>query len=79
MSGMIANVAKATATPLFSRHARMLGWVTSGAAQAAALYSKDGLHMNDASYRCLARDLADMLAPAPRVARVGVVPAALKP
>jgi acyl-CoA thioesterase-1 len=64
MSAMIAKIAKATGTPLFSRHERMLGWISGGTLAVSTIYSKDGLHMTDASYRCLALDVADMLAPA---------------
>jgi acyl-CoA thioesterase-1 len=64
MSAMIAKIAKATGTPLFSRHERMLGWISGGTLAVSTIYSKDGLHKTDASYRCLALDVADMLAPA---------------
>ncbi len=64
MAGMIARVAKATGTALFSRHERMLGWLAAGTFGTTAVYSKDGLHMTDASYRCLALNLADTLLPA---------------
>lgn len=69
MSAAIADVAARTGTPLFSRHERMLRWVSSGAFTLASAYGADGLHMTDASYRCLAEDLAAMLAPGAEPAR----------
>ena len=80
MSGMIAKVAKATGTPLFSRHERMLGWM-GGTLAVSTIYSKDGLHMTDASYRCLALDVADMLVPAGETVATAaaVVPATVTP
>jgi acyl-CoA thioesterase I len=65
MSAAVADVAARTRTALFSRHERMLGWIGAGAFTLASVYGRDGLHMTDASYRCLAEDLAAMLAPAP--------------
>jgi acyl-CoA thioesterase I len=68
MSAAIADVAARTRTALFSRHERMLGWIGSGAFTLTSAYGKDGLHMTDASYRCLAEDLAAMLVPVPATA-----------
>jgi acyl-CoA thioesterase-1 len=81
MSAMIAKVAKATGTPLFSRHERMLGWISGGALAVSTIYSKDGLHMTDASYHCLALDVADMLVPAGEAVATAaaVVPATVTP
>lgn len=76
MSAIIAKVAKATGTPLFSRHQRMLAWLAAGTLAPSTMYARDGLHMTDASYRCLARSLADMLLPESGAVTAAVVPAA---
>lgn len=60
---------------LFQRFAVMRHWVSSGGTHIEAVISKDRLHMNDASYACIARLLADGVS---AVAREGleVVPVA---
>lgn len=77
-SAVIGEVARATGTPLFARHRLVADMLASGGFTRAALYSDDGLHMSDAGYRCLAQDLADLLAPAPRAVEAKARPAAPK-
>ncbi|HYD97896.1 MAG TPA: SGNH/GDSL hydrolase family protein [Alphaproteobacteria bacterium] len=50
--------------PVLRRHAIMRHWIDSGQFDAARMLSPDGLHMTDASYRCLAQVVADALAAA---------------
>ena len=49
---------------VFRRFAVMRHWVTSGQYRMEDIISHDQLHMNDASYHCIARLLADSLASA---------------
>jgi hypothetical protein len=49
---------------VFRRFAVMRYWVTSGQYRMDDIISQDQLHMNDASYNCIARLLADSLASA---------------
>ncbi len=39
----------------------MQHWIEAGAFDMAGMVAADGLHMNDASYGCLAQKLADAL------------------
>lgn len=50
--------------PVLLRHDAMAHWSKSGAITGSALLSADGLHMTDASYRCLAELAADAIQPA---------------
>jgi acyl-CoA thioesterase I len=59
--GGIANDLKVA---VFRRFAVMRYWVTSGQYKIEDIISGDQLHMNDASYHCIARLLADSLASA---------------
>ena len=61
--GAVANDLKVA---VFRRFAVMRHWVTSGQYRVEDVISRDGLHMNDASYACIARLLADSLATAAR-------------
>jgi acyl-CoA thioesterase I len=56
--GVIANDTKVA---LFQRFAVMRHWVSSGQYKIDDIISSDGLHMNDVSYSCIARLLADSL------------------
>ena len=56
--GAVANQMKVA---VFHRFAVMRDWVWSGQYKAEDIISSDGLHMNDASYACIARLLADSL------------------
>jgi acyl-CoA thioesterase I len=44
--------------PVLSRYAAMRGWRAKYAKALGSLMSRDGLHMNDLGYRCLAHALA---------------------
>jgi lysophospholipase L1-like esterase len=57
----IAAVAKETNVAVFQRFAVMEHWISSGQYKIEEIISSDGLHMNDVSYGCLARLLADSL------------------
>jgi hypothetical protein len=57
----IGTVASDLKIAVFNRFQVMRHWVTSGAHKMEDLISKDRLHMNDASYGCIARLLADSL------------------
>jgi acyl-CoA thioesterase-1 len=57
----IGEVARAEKVPVFRRFAIMQSWVESGVFDMAGMVSPDDLHMNDASYACLARLLAGSL------------------
>ncbi|MGH7366790.1 MAG: SGNH/GDSL hydrolase family protein [Candidatus Rokuibacteriota bacterium] len=56
--GAVANDAKVA---VFRRFAVMRHWISSGQHKVEDVISRDGLHMNDASYACIARLLADSL------------------
>ncbi|HSE03724.1 MAG TPA: SGNH/GDSL hydrolase family protein [Methylomirabilota bacterium] len=51
---------------VFRRFAVMRHWITSGQYQMDDVISRDGLHLNDVSYACVARLLADSLSAAAR-------------
>jgi hypothetical protein len=81
--GMTANDTK---VGVFRRFAVMQHWISSGQYQMDDVISRDGLHLNDVSYGCIARLLADSLASAARAvpaaeegATAGEPPAALGP
>jgi acyl-CoA thioesterase I len=57
----IAAVANDMKVALFPRFAVMRHWVASGQYKIEDIISSDGLHMNDMSYSCIARLLADSL------------------
>ena len=59
--GAVSNDLKVA---VFRRFAVMRYWVTSGQSRMEDIISHDQLHMNDASYHCIARLLADSLASA---------------
>jgi len=61
MEGYIASVAHELAVPVLRRFALMRHWIDTGAFDMAGMVAADGLHMNDASYGCLAQKLADAL------------------
>jgi lysophospholipase L1-like esterase len=62
MEGLIADTAEATHVGLYRRFALMRYWQRADPSAAAAMIGADGLHMTDASYGCLASDLATGLA-----------------
>ncbi len=61
MEGYIAATAHELAVPVFRRFALMRHWIESGAFDMESMIAADGLHMNDASYGCLAQKLADAI------------------
>ena len=60
----IGEVSNDLKVAVFRRFAVMRYWVTSGEYRMEDIISQDQLHMNDASYHCIARRLADSLASA---------------
>jgi acyl-CoA thioesterase-1 len=60
----IGRVANDSKVAVFQRFAMMRHWVTSGKYRMEEIISRDQLHMNDASYHCIALLLADSLADA---------------
>jgi len=61
MEAYIAAVGHELGVPVFRRFALMRHWIASGAFDMAGMIAADELHMNDASYGCLAQKLADAL------------------
>jgi lysophospholipase L1-like esterase len=68
------EVARETDTPIFGRYAAMKALIKAGRYSAEEMLYRDGFHMNDLSYGCLARLLsvaiAEKLAPGPAPAIV---------
>jgi acyl-CoA thioesterase I len=60
----IGRLANDSRVAVFQRFAMMRHWVTSGKYRMEDIISRDQLHMNDASYHCIALLLADSLADA---------------
>ena len=60
----IGEVSNDLKVAVFRRFAVMRYWVTSGQYKMEDIISRDQLHMNDTSYHCIARLLADSLASA---------------
>ena len=60
----IGVAANETKVALFRRFAVMRHWISSGQYKMDDVVSRDGLHLNDVSYTCIARLLADSLAAA---------------
>src|ERR1043166_331763 len=58
MVRMLHNVAQANNVPVFRRYAIMSHWRTAENVPFDRFIVKDGLHMNDWSYRCIAKLLA---------------------
>ncbi len=63
----IGTAARDMKVAVFRRFAVMRHWVSSGQYRMDDVVSRDGLHLNDVSYGCIARLLADSLATAARV------------
>jgi acyl-CoA thioesterase I len=59
MERSLATVGKEQGIPVFRRFALMQYWIESGRLDFATMLSADGLHMNDLSYGCIGRALAD--------------------
>jgi lysophospholipase L1-like esterase len=60
----LAALASDNQVALFRRFAVMQHWISSGQYKLEEIVSRDGLHMNDLSYACIARLLAGSLAAA---------------
>jgi acyl-CoA thioesterase-1 len=60
----VSAVANDMKVAVFRRFAVMRHWISSGHYKVEDIISSDGLHMNDVSYSCIARLLADSLAAA---------------
>src|SRR5262249_26065789 len=60
----IDAVANDLKVAVFRRFAVMRHWVTSGQYKMEDIITRDQLHMNDTSYNCIARLLADSLSAA---------------
>jgi acyl-CoA thioesterase-1 len=58
MEAIIADATAREKVPVFHRFDLMKHWVASGQLPFPRMLSADGLHMNDLSYRCLAKALA---------------------
>jgi acyl-CoA thioesterase-1 len=61
MQDYIAAVGHELGVPVFRRFALMRHWISTGAFDMAGMLAADELHMNDASYGCLAQKLTDAL------------------
>ena len=57
----LAAVANDMKVAVFRRFAVMQHWVSSGQYKIEDIVSSDGLHMNDVSHSCIARQLADSI------------------
>jgi acyl-CoA thioesterase-1 len=62
----IGTAARDMKVAVFRRFAVMQHWVSSGQYQMDEVVARDGLHLNDVSYGCIARLLADSLTAAAR-------------
>lgn len=60
LDAVLAHVAEATGTGLFSRASLMTAWDREGT-PALGFIAADGLHHNDRGYACVARALADAI------------------
>jgi acyl-CoA thioesterase-1 len=67
----IGEVANDMKVAVFRRFAVMRHWISTGQYRVEDVISRDGLHMNDVSYACIARLLADSLATASRASAPG--------
>jgi lysophospholipase L1-like esterase len=62
MQRTLSMIAAEEGIPVFHRWATMEHWVSSGQLTFKKMLSKDGLHMNDLSYACIGRLLAESIA-----------------
>jgi acyl-CoA thioesterase I len=58
---MVDDIGAADHVPVLSRYAMMKSWGAKGAKTLGSLLSRDGLHMSDLGYRCLAHALAEAI------------------
>ena len=61
MVQLLDAVGEDSRVAVFGRFAIMREWVNSGGADFSTILSPDGLHMNDVSYGCIAKLLADSI------------------
>jgi acyl-CoA thioesterase I len=61
MQQIIADAARDEAVGLFHRYALMQRWAAAGQFGQTPMIARDGLHLTDASYGCVAADLAQAL------------------
>jgi acyl-CoA thioesterase-1 len=61
MQRALVEIGREMRVPVFHRFALMQHWVNSGQITTKRMLSPDGLHLNDLSYSCLARSLAETL------------------
>jgi lysophospholipase L1-like esterase len=61
MVQLLDAVAEESRVSVFGRFAIMREWVNSGEADFSTILSSDGLHMNDTSYGCIAKLLAESI------------------
>jgi lysophospholipase L1-like esterase len=64
MEVVLAGIARSEAVPLVRRFAMMRYWAENGRMSLDTMLAKDRLHMSDASYDCLARQVAQGIAAA---------------
>jgi lysophospholipase L1-like esterase len=62
MERLLDTIGREEKVGVFHRFALMHHWVTSGQLDFKRMLSPDGLHLNDASYACIARHLATAIA-----------------
>jgi acyl-CoA thioesterase I len=58
---MVDDIGAADRVPVLSRYAMMKRWGAKSTSELGSLLSRDGLHMSDLGYRCLAHALADVI------------------
>ena len=75
MIELMAKTAREERVGLFERFAIMRHWVENERVPFGAFLSPDGLHMNDWSYACVAKLLADAIADAARSASPAIAKA----
>lgn len=64
MIAAVRDVGRELDVPVMRRHELMRSWLKDGHLTLETMLSPDGLHMTDASYRCLALAVADLFRPA---------------
>ncbi|AWK86497.1 SGNH/GDSL hydrolase family protein [Azospirillum thermophilum] len=57
----VVDLGRELGVPVLDRYGIMKWWLESGRFPAETILSPDGLHLRDASYRCLAEFVADMI------------------
>jgi acyl-CoA thioesterase-1 len=75
MVDLLARTAREERLGLFQRFAIMRHWVEVDRIPFSTMLSPDGLHMNDWSYSCVAKLVADAITDAVRTPSIARVPA----